>query len=56
MIKSFMSKCNEAMMGELYGGEIFEGPLLPHSEYLKADEHIGESRAPKAHSPQLHSL
>ena len=29
MIKSFMSKCTEAMMGELYGGDIWGPPSAP---------------------------
>lgn len=51
MIKSFMSKWSDAIIGEL-DGEVFGGSPLSHSEYLKVDEHIGESRDPKSHSHQ----
>lgn len=35
MIKSFMSKCNEAMMGELYGGDIWGTPFCPTQSISK---------------------
>lgn len=52
MIKPFMSKWSEAIMGGLYGGDIW-GPLLPCSECLKADEHKVESKTPEVYNQQL---
>lgn len=53
MIKSFVSRWSEAIMGELYGGDIWALLPAPISKCLKADKQIEESRDPKSHGHQL---
>lgn len=53
MIKSFVSRWSEAIMGELYGGDIRALLPAPISKCLKADKQIEESRDPKSHGHQL---